>query len=98
MFERFYTFTYTVSYIVRPNKKAQGSECVLNMTTAAPLTNPEEQLKVIRVLCKLHRVNPNAIELNAFTESSRQLNLKKWISNKFVNLTKSFRRVLGKKG
>lgn len=57
--------TYNVIYRVRPNKKTVGVRHVQNMTFRGRLEgNGENAAKLLRSLCAIHRVNPDAILLD----------------------------------
>lgn len=56
--------TYNVIYRVRPNKKTEGVRHVQNMTLRGKLKgNEKNAAKLLRSLCAIHRVNPDAIIL-----------------------------------
>ena len=56
--------TYNVIYRVRPNKKTVGVRHVQNMTFRGRLKGSgENAAKLLRSLCAIHRVNPDAILL-----------------------------------
>ena len=56
--------TYSVIYRVRPNKKTVGVRHVQNMTFRGKLKgNGKNAAKLLRALCAIHRVNPDAIIL-----------------------------------
>lgn len=58
--------TYSVAYLVRPNKKTNGTPCVINLTFTGKLKgNIKNEAKLVRTLCRIHRVNPDAITINA---------------------------------
>lgn len=68
--------TYNVIYRVRPNKKTVGVRYVQNMTMRGKLKgNPKNAAKMLNVLCKTHRVNPDAIVLERITLVSVRLGL-----------------------
>ena len=64
---------YFVTYKVRPNKKLYGIPHALNMTVAGKMEDRKNQLRVISTLSRLHRVNPDAIELDEYELISSQL-------------------------
>jgi hypothetical protein len=56
--------TYNVIYRVRPNKKTDGVRHVQNVTMRGKLKgNEKNAAKMLRSLCLIHRVNPDAIVL-----------------------------------
>lgn len=79
---------YAIAYTVRPNKKTLGSRCVLNVTTNGSLDKQEEQRKVLLMLTKIHRVNPDAIELNTYTLEGREFMPAQWLKDKLSRLFK----------
>lgn len=62
MFQR----KYFVTYKVRPNKKSHGKDGAIKLTINGKMEDEREQLKALSVLCRIHRVNPDAIELGGY--------------------------------
>lgn len=60
--------TYAVAYTVRPNKKTDGVKSVLPLTVKGKIEQVENQAKILKTLCKLHRVNPDAIIIDGVTK------------------------------
>lgn len=75
---------YWVAYTVRPNKSKPGAGCVTTMVLGGDMKTPREQLKVVKVLSKIHRVNPDAIELNSYELVSTEFMPLKWVKDKFI--------------
>lgn len=87
-----FKFKYAISYRCRPNKKAAGSECALNITTSGKLDKLDEQRKVLLMLSKIHRVNLDAIELGNFTLLKREFAPMQWVKDKLKGM---FKRAAG---
>lgn len=85
-----FKYSYIIKCIYRPNKKTNGTPCVLRITTNAPLEKKEEQLKVLKMLSIAHRVNPPAIEDFRYTEIGRELKVFAWFKEKFAELKEKF--------
>ena len=83
-----FKFKYAITYRCRPNKKAAGSECALNITTSGKLENFAEQRKVLLMLAKIHRVNLDAIELGNFTLLKREFHPVQWVKDKAKGMFK----------
>lgn len=83
-----FKYKYAITYKCRPNKKSEGATCALNITTGSKLENLNEQRKVLLMLSKVHRVNPNAIELGHFHLLKREFAPLKWVKDKFVGAFK----------
>lgn len=79
-----------VKYRLRPNKKTEGTPCALRLWTSGCLDDGIEQAKVMKVLCKIHRVNPNAIEDLHYTLLNRELKGMKWIREKVAAIKARF--------
>lgn len=88
-----FKFKYVISYRCRPNKKALGQECALNITTSGKLENLAEQRKVLLMLAKIHRVNLDAIELGNFTLLKREFHPVQWVKDAVKGL---FKRLIAK--
>ena len=89
MFKR----TYATIYTVRPNKKTAGVKHAINLTFNGKLTgNPKNQAKLLKTLCTIHRVNPDAIIVEKVTIISVKFALFDIIGEKFKAL---FRKAEG---
>ncbi len=76
--------TFKVDYTIRPNKKAQGRPFSRNMTMAK-----RDDGKLIYTLAALHRVNRDAVCLDAVTHTATKLMLLDWLRNRFRSLLRS---------
>lgn len=83
-----FKFKYAITYKCRPNKKVPGVECAMSITTSANLDRPEEQAKVLKMLSKIHRVNPSAIELGVYHLERREFKPVQWVKDKVKRLFK----------
>ena len=83
-----FKFKYAITYKCRPNKKVPGTECAMSITTSGNLDKPEEQAKVLKMLSKIHRVNPSAIELGNYYLERREFKPLVWIKDKVKRLFK----------
>lgn len=83
MFKR----TYNVIYKITPNKKKPGRIAALNVTFDGRLSgNQKNQAKLLNALCRIHRVNPNALQVQRITLIATRLALREWFGNLFGKL------------
>lgn len=78
----FFNYLNVVTYRLRPNKKSEGNTHTLRMWNSGCLDDAKEQAKTLKVLCKIHRVNPDAIEDLRFFEVKREVKGMKWLREK----------------
>ena len=79
--------TYNVIYRVRPNKKTKGVRHVQNLTFNGKLKgNEKNAAKMLRALCFIHRVNPDAIVIERIELIRVRLAPVEWIKNLFKSL------------
>lgn len=81
--------TYVVVYRVRPNKKTPGVRHVQNLTFNGKLKgNEKNAAKLLNTLCKVHRVNPDAIVMERIELTRVRLALIEWVGNLFKSCFK----------
>lgn len=83
MFKR----TYGINYAIQPSKKGRRTLAFLTMTFNGRLSgNKKNQAKMLNTLCRIHRVNPNAITVEKIILVETKLAFREWVGNLFDKL------------
>lgn len=84
-----FKYRYAITYRLVVNKRYSGNPCVITATVSKPLDDPQEQAKVLKVLCVAHRVNPESIKIENYTLIERLFMPVEWVREKLNKVSDS---------
>lgn len=77
---------YLVNYTVRPNKKTPGKLFSRNMTLTGRAESANNKKRLEATLAIIHRVNPDAVEIESAEQTGIKIELFSWLARKFGQL------------